>query len=309
MKRLFVIALAAVLSCGGALAQMGSFFPGPGTAHSSATYAGPGDFYTGAAVWVGLRAFSAADKGNRLINLCDNAGNNCADITSNSSTGLLNSPGTLGANDCTTSGTCKVKIIYDRSGALACSSGVACDMTHATLSVQPVLVWNSGNPYLQFSSASSQRLCSSVSFTPNQSQPLTVSWVGLRSSGTGYQETLALNGATVESGWNNSANSLLMYAGGIPTISGFPDVNWYAVQSVYNQASSTYYVNSVGPTTVGSSVGTSAFGGVPVCIGGAAGAGLNFMNGFWREAGMFAGAQSSGNQASINAQQRSVWGF
>src|SRR5216684_2329881 len=55
----------------------------------AAVYTGPGDVYGTAIAWWGLRAFSTADRGSRLINICDPSNVTCADWSSSASTGLL----------------------------------------------------------------------------------------------------------------------------------------------------------------------------------------------------------------------------
>ena len=38
---------------------------------AAAGYTGPGDIVSGAKVWYGLRAYNAADRGNKLVNVCN----------------------------------------------------------------------------------------------------------------------------------------------------------------------------------------------------------------------------------------------
>ena len=101
MRRIsLAFAICSLLSLGGAQAQLagGMMFPGPGTPASSGggAYVGPGDsgIQPGAAAWIGLRAYSLAKAGTKAINLCDNAGANCSDESTNASGNLV--VGTLG---------------------------------------------------------------------------------------------------------------------------------------------------------------------------------------------------------------------
>lgn len=277
---------------------------GAGKGNIASAYSGPGDIAT-ATVYLGLRAYSAADRGNRLINICDSAGANCIDWVSDASTGKLVAQTLVGPTDCTAVTTCRVKTVYDRAGTF-CTGAVACDVTQATNTQRPTLNWNGGNPFLVHNSAALELLCTTVNLGANIAQTFTVSWVGLRASGTGFQETLAQTGSIVESGFSNSANNLLMFAGSVAVVSK-TDNNWYATQSVYAGASSTFFVNGSGPTTV--AAGANSFSSAQkLCIGGTT-AGTNYLNGNWRESMIFGSGLSAGNQTSLGSQQQAFWGF
>jgi hypothetical protein len=58
-----IVALLAVLWVAPAVAQMWPF-AGPGQAGTPSSCQGPGDVASGAIVWYGLRAYSAATRGN-----------------------------------------------------------------------------------------------------------------------------------------------------------------------------------------------------------------------------------------------------
>ena len=90
---------------------------------SPPSYTGPGDVVSGAVAWWGLRAYNgtyAASLG-KLANICTPLDAVCADVNSDTS-GNFNLSGT-GALLCNNSTSiCTVKILYDQSGALSCSS-------------------------------------------------------------------------------------------------------------------------------------------------------------------------------------------
>jgi hypothetical protein len=78
---------------GGFNIGLGPFLPGGG-------YQGPGDIVSGATEWYGLRAYSSADRGNKLINACNIADAACADISSDASTGKLTNFASVGGTTC-----------------------------------------------------------------------------------------------------------------------------------------------------------------------------------------------------------------
>jgi hypothetical protein len=92
----------------------------------SSGYQGPGDKVSGAFVWYGLRAYSAATRGNKAINVCLTGGASCTDTVINATTGALTIT-TVGGSSCA-SVTCYIEKIYDQTGGTNCSSA-SCDLT------------------------------------------------------------------------------------------------------------------------------------------------------------------------------------
>jgi hypothetical protein len=312
LTRILIAALTLLLSFPAAAQFSGGFgaggFVSPPVA-SGAAYAGPGDVYGTAIAWWGLRAFSGADKGNALINICDPTNTTCADWSSSATTGLLlvgTNP--LNGTDCTAVTTCTVKTMYDRSGATNCGGGAAaCNVSQNTAADRPTFNWNSGNPYLTCGGTSQlTTFSSSVSATNNQ--PYSASWVAIRTSGTSAAVVLNYDNRGIDSGFG-TANTINMYAGGTDRTFSATDNNWYATQMVFNAASSTAYINGTGPTTASGSPGTANLASgnyFQICkdLGG-----NQALTGRVREGGWWAGAVSSGNQATVDTQQRAVWGF
>src|SRR5216684_3558491 len=106
-------------------------------------FTGPGDVVSGATAWYGLRAYSTADRGNKLVNVCDPANVTCADWLSDALTGkLVATTNPLNGTDCTVSTTCTLNTFYDRSGANSCAGAVPCDATQATAANRPTLTWS-----------------------------------------------------------------------------------------------------------------------------------------------------------------------
>src|SRR5216684_5005777 len=99
-------------------------------AKSGVAFVGSGDIVGGWQVWYGLRAFSAAKRGTKAINVCNVSDVACADFLTDATTGALVVT-TVGGSDCSVV-VCIIKTLYDQSGALACTG--ACDNTQATIS-------------------------------------------------------------------------------------------------------------------------------------------------------------------------------
>ena len=75
MKRLIAAAIFLAALCVSAPAQWNGCQPGlcaPATG-AAPTYVGPGDVVSSASAWYGLRAYNAADRGNKLADICDAA--------------------------------------------------------------------------------------------------------------------------------------------------------------------------------------------------------------------------------------------
>jgi hypothetical protein len=95
-------------------------------------FTGPCDLITCAAAF-GLRAPSAATRGNRLIQVCDAADAHCGDLLSDATTGhITNFVMTGGSGVNCSSVACTIKTYYDILAANNCSAA-SCDVTQATI--------------------------------------------------------------------------------------------------------------------------------------------------------------------------------
>jgi hypothetical protein len=225
-KRLtFLIVLASIALgvCSPVTAQVGGLsFPGPGPrATAGVAYTGPGDIATFQYCY-GLRAYSSATRGNAAINLCDNTGANCSDVATNASTGVLNAPGTHGANNCATSNTCLIAKFYDQTGGGAnCTQITAANMptfnnTAGPLGTTPTAVF-----------AGPQTCAATV--TALATQPFSGSMVAERTgSVTSYNSVIDFGVGNGDAGmlFENAANTVGIYAGALlsrlqPTITFF----------------------------------------------------------------------------------------
>lgn len=280
-------------------------FPGPGTAHSSVTYVGPGDVKSGAYAWVGLRAYNAAKAGTKAISLCDDTGANCSDISTNATTGVLNAGGTHGSNNCDVTGTCTIQTWYDQSGNTNCS-GTACDLTQATNSKRALFIPNclGSLPCAAFSAAGAQEYFSANNITA-LAQPLSISSVviftasptGLIMSDSSFNFQKAIAGSF----------NLRMYAGTIRDTAISASTS-HIIQSVYNGASSA--INIDGTRTALSTPGTAGL--ATVAAGkwsiGSAGSGAANYTGRLTETGAWGVAFSSGDETAVCHNQFLFWG-
>lgn len=290
---------------------------------ASGPYTGPGDAVSGASTWYGLRAYSAAKAGTRAINLCDNTGANCTDISTSATTGQLNNPGTLGSNNCATSGTCEVATWYDQSGALSCG-GSACDVTQATTTSRPTLLFNCINsrPCLVFNGVL-DALASSATFPTITSG--TMSTVAIRTAAFTTQGdilSIAANGGNnIAIDFRAVASAVQMFQGTTGQfISNITDNNYHALQAVFNGVSSVLFCGGSAGTacsTVGTSnsisPGVTATGANGlICIGIVSGSGVcatSPLSGQITEVGMWNGIVFTGTQqTNMNANQYTFWG-
>lgn len=298
MKRLLIVFLLFLLPSLG-LGQGLLLLGVGGTSSSPPSYQGPGDIVSGATVWVGLRAYSSGDRGNRLVNVCIPADVACADLISDVGTGALVIP-TIGGSSCSVV-TCTVKIFYDRSGANACSSS-ACDFTQSTIANRATLIVSCVN------SLPCARVAGAATYTTGGSgnlvQPNWVSAVVTRTAafttagpwmGDGGGGSIGLFAA--------SANQVQTY-GGASIIVTASDSAWHSIQSVFNGASSDMYVD--GSSTTGD-VGTNVFSFGLKMFNDNFG---NLMTGDLTEVGLWNNVVPNGTQKSnMNANQHTYWGF
>jgi hypothetical protein len=262
---------------------------------------------TGAKGCWSLRACSAAARGTKAINLCDDTGANCADILTDATTGMLNAPGTLGTNNCNTSGTCRIAKVYDQSGALNCASSTACDLVQAVNASRPTLTWNCNNSLPCMMLTGTELLGTSNNFTAI-AQTFSISAVGVRTV-QGSVNSLFLN-STAQFGFLNSANSMRMAAGAGSSVGNVTDGSWHAFQSIFAGASSTLFCGgsagtncSNGGTSTTVNPSTGSLGGVAIAVG-------NSASGSTYEVSEIAtwAADNTSVRSSLNSNQLTFWG-
>jgi hypothetical protein len=275
--------------------------PGPGTVHSTGGggYTGPGDVIT-FGFWVGLRAYNGATAGTKAINLCDNAGANCADINTNASTGVLNNPGTLGANNCNTSGTCLIKTFYNKT-----ASGATNDCTQATAANMAALNMTGGpggtSPAAIFTRAAPTTYDCGVQTGITDTQPFTQTTVAERTATfTNFNTVIGSGGPDLL--FNSSANGCGGYANAVLVdTTHCADSAWHLIMVLYNNASAKVQLGNNTPVagTIGAAVGTAH-----IQLGTGIGGNLD---GRIAEVGAIASDQSA-NFNSLYTNENGFWG-
>jgi hypothetical protein len=279
-----------------------SFTASRTAAHDPSGYQGPGDVAGSAAkFWWGLRAYSAATRGNNAIQLCDAAGANCTNVATDAATGALNAPTNIGGTDCTAVTTCRINTFYDQAGT---SCTTACDLVQATDANRATFTWNSGAPYAVFDGATTKY--ASASLASSVSQTYLISIVGYVSPAPGglQQVISANNGAGNTVGFtNNATQSLWMYASSaLPTQATTLNA-WLSLQYSFNGASSAFEQNGTS-NTVSSSPGATAFATGAVALGSSIFNSTRWFGGRFREGGLWAGTP-----VDMTTNQRTFWGF
>jgi hypothetical protein len=265
------------------------------TASSGASYTGPGDIITSNVFgWWGLRCYDNAYSGN-VADIWDGAtGNTTETLLTCSSGGTINQTVNSLATTCAVS--CKVKTLYDQSGAGKCSG--ACNMSEATNSQRPALTLNCLNSTLPcMTYCSTCQLYSNV-IGSTTSQPYSMSSVYKSSSGSG--STILQAGYAAEATDGNTGAQL--YAGISVNVTVTGSV-YHAFQALFNGASSSAYVD--GSSTTGLNAGTNSLGySAPIGTGQFS----NSITGTFAEYGIWS-VDESANFAALNTNQHSYWGF
>lgn len=256
-------------------------------------YTGPGDILAFSGWW-GLRAYSTADRGNRLINVCNAGDANCVDMSSDATTGNLNVT-LVGATDCSVS-TCTIKTWYDRTGG-GNNQSIYSIFTRAQLIVSCI----NSLPCARFVGASSN---SYQAVSSTLSQPYEMVFVGARTANFTTAQSIMAYGSNVLFGYAGSSNNALLYAGSsLTTAGGATDNTWHRIQGVANGASSVLQVdatsNTVSPGTNGTSspvtIGTDGFGDIATADVG--------------EFGYANGATAVGTRNSLDTNMKTYYGL
>jgi hypothetical protein len=218
---------------------------GRGAPTAPAGFTGPGDIVSGAYAWYSCaRAYNTADT-SAACNVCLPSDTTCADLTI--SGGFAVVPAGLSTCNITTV-ICTVKTLYDKSG----NSQTLTQSTIANRATfRPAMASNgcptTALPCFKLVQANSQAY---IGPATTISQPITISLVYIRGGVTGEP---AGNGVTLIA---NSGN-IQLFAGTGGATATAADGSWHAVQSVFNAASSSAYVDgtntALNPGTGGAS--------------------------------------------------------
>lgn len=251
-------------------------------------------FGTNKLFYAGLWSPTAAARGSAVINLCDSAGANCADMVTSATTGHVVVT-TRGVDACATADDCKIATVYDTSGATLCTT--ACNFTQATNANRPTLKHNcfaTGIFCMVFTPT--QWMQSPAIFAGTVAQPYSLSAVVERSGAfTTFGDFFGDSGDAMQFGFTSSTNTLFLYAGSIASTT-VSDSAPHAIQGLGNGASSSVYVDgSLSSLSAGTNAIFTAFR-----IGGNA---FPF-TGYLGEIGGWS-ADKSANNAAMNTNQHS----
>lgn len=298
MRKLFVVAVLVGLSlCKGASAQNLLLHSGKAPAQVvAAGFQGPGDVVSGAKVFWGLRCYNTAYTGN-VADVWDSAtGLTTQTLITCSSGGILNETVNSLATTCASG--CRIKTLYDQSGANSCGGGV-CDLDQAINASRPPFTLNCIGSLSCLTFSGSQTL-GKASFL-SQAQPYTFSQV-IQDTNSSAVATYFTNQTAIYLSLNTTP-AIDLFAGthGTVTIS---TSTWYAVQGVFNGASSIIYLNgssnSVNLGTSAATTGTITFGSDEFAD--------NFI-GTFAELGLWPVGFDATQQSNMNSNQRAYWGF
>lgn len=293
-----LLALAAVPAFG-----QGIPFNANGMVHAQggASYVGALEvtgFGTNVVAYGGLWAPTAAARGSAVINLCDSAGNNCADMVTDATTGHVVIT-TRGADACATADDCVVATVYDTSGTTNCTT--ACDYTQATNALRPTIKHNcfaTGIYCMVFTPT--QWLQSPNLLAGAVAQPFSLSGVAERSGAfTTFGDFFGSSGDDVQFGFTSSTNTAFLYAGSVGTATA-ADSAPHAIQGLGNGASSSVYIDGSSSSI---SAGTNSIA-TALRLGGNA----NKFTGYLGESGVWS-ADKSANFSAMNSNQHSRNGF
>jgi hypothetical protein len=310
----FVFAL--TLASVAALAQVGLPWPGPGGVSAPAGYQGPGNILTGATMWVGLRAYTAAaaTAHNKAVNVKSTSHSNETCDIGLGSDGFIGGTGSVtsacsGADNgvslstfCTSNTDCHVVTFYDQSG----NSNNQVASTQAVLSISPLKVLcTTSTPY-----------DTSFNGTPNISipQPATASYVAQRTSGTSsFNVVVGFETAgNAQAGFNNASQQLFIYGGSaaVGVTTGGAEGTQLAVQTTFDGANSVIYENGNNNAGLSPGTGSATSGVISICVGN----GSNGLAGNFWEAGIWQGTTANHTNfpySSMNSNQRgtSGWNF
>jgi len=308
------ILLALALLTGAAQAQS-PVLPGPGLPVSGgASYTGPGDIQASGVIhWAGLRAYSAATRGNNVAEICTTIStvDTCANMVSDAVTGMIVLT-TIGGVTCNNSTQiCNVRTLYDQSGALKCAGGTACNWQETTVALRPLIITSclGSLPCMGFVRASSLAL-GIINLASAVSQPITTSVVANRTgSTTSINGIHGLGGANFIRQMAFDTTTQVYIFGGTGNVNSATVSNnaWHAFQGVFNGASSLVNLDGIDGSTANG--GTDGLDNSTTSVLGQDRFG-DFLDGRVVEIGAWSVSfTSTGVSTAMSANQHSVWGF
>jgi hypothetical protein len=255
-----------------------------------ASYVGPGDIEP-ASSWWGLRAYSAATIGTRLVRVVrdDDAEKDFGSLAD----GSLNVAGIAAFIG---GGTARLLYLYDQGTNGAQHLVAASPTAHPTLILSGV----GGKPQAKFLRTHGM----GKNAIPTTSQPYTISVVARRTADFNIYNSI-LGSNSYGTAFADGANYIVLYAGsGVCYIGGMPDNQFNSCVAVYDGAASEVYGNgSVRPLEFASSPGTGAISGQYALTG----MGGSPLTGDFREGGIWPVHMSVAKQAALDANQIAAW--
>ena len=272
---------------------------------AASSYISPDSVVSGAGHWWGLRAWSAANIGQPIINI-----RRASDSTTTDIVALAD-----GSLDVATAGTfcaattCFAVTVYDQVTNTDCTGSLPCHITQATTSRQPALVFNCIGtlPCLRGTNAASTCLGSAADGTAH-AQPLTYSTVVAPTWAS--NRSVMVNTSAVDAGnptlrTSTVANNLRISAG-VAFTQAYTSAAWTSWQALFNGVSSISRQN--GAETAASNAGANGTGGGGWSIfANNACAAASDMD--WTESGMWGSGFDATERANMETNQRNYWGF
>jgi hypothetical protein len=199
---------------------------------------------------------------------------------------------------------CKVKTLYDQSGASKCSAA-ACDLVQATNATRPTVTTSCQNSKIciVFNGTACMATANTVT---TQAQPYTVSAVWTTTTSTANAAVwIAFNVVFVWTG-GGGANLIASNAGSDASVTATDNVQ-HAGQFLFNTTTSSTSVD--GTANTGLSVGTDTISGGPMSIGEFETCSGTFpWTGKWFEVGIWA-SDKTANNSTMNSNQHTYWSF
>jgi len=223
-----------------------TFMPQP----AGGGFSGPGDVTSGwLAYWSTYSCFNSAYTGN-VMQVFDSAtGSTTQTLVTCSTGGVINE--TINPLSTTCAIACEIATLYDQSGAAACTSSAACNVTATHGSgTRPTLTLNAINTAPCATMATATSVLSSTPLSSTAAQPFSGISISKRTGNTGAFSTVFGQsiGADIRAGYGNGANLAFIYDGAsTPTVAA-TDANFEAFGFVWNNASSVIAVNGSSTT-------------------------------------------------------------
>lgn len=272
---------------------------------STATYEGPDSVVSGAGHWWGLRAYSATNIGQPIINIRRASDSTTTDI--NAIAGGHLDVATAGTFCAAT--TCFAVTVYDQITNTDCTSSLPCHVTQATTTRQPELIFNciGALPCLRGTNAATSCLNSTTDSTIH-SQPLTYSVVV---KPTWISNTrIMVQGTSSDAGnptlRTSTVADTLRISAGTAFTQAYTNNTWISWQVLFNDTSSISRVNSseTAPSNANNN-GTTGSGWVI----GSANACSTSATMDWTESGFWPLGFDATQRANMETNQRTYWGF